>query len=362
MVSEKCYTDADCTSPRVCGADGACQFQCQQDADCDEAFSDSHICTNHHCEYPPSCTICEFPHAESSCLHGSCTMGGCESGFNDANGIAADGCEYRCSPSPDPTEVCDGIDNDCNARIDDTPEGDCDYQCTPTGEEECDSLDNDCDGYVDEGDVCVPTCPPDMVAVGNAYCIDQYEASRSDATSTDQGVQTTLAQSRPGVLPWMVNPMSDAHFEEFQAACAAAGKHLCTNDEWFAACSGPDLTAYVYGSTFDREACNCVDSFCDDFCEANGISACSTAANCGYTYDCFHEVPTGQFSACANAYETFDINGNVWEVVSSDSDPRGYEIRGGAFNCASASQRVSCEFNAGWLALYAGFRCCRPLG
>ena len=93
----------------------------------------------------------------------------------------------------------------------------------------------------------------------------------------------------------------------------------------------------------------------------NGIppGECSTSLNCGYTYDCFHVDPTGLFPTCTNKYGHFDINGNVWEVVPSADDDRGFEIRGGAFNCASPDQRVTCGFNAGWEALYAGFRCCK---
>ena len=103
-----------------------------------------------------------------------------------------------------------------------------------------------------------------------------------------------------------------------------------------------------------------MDTFCDEYCEANGIppAECSTAPNCGYTYNCFHASPTGAFPGCTNTFGTFDITGNAWEVVPSQSDPRGYEVRGGAFNCASAAVRLQCTFNASWTALYAGFRCC----
>ncbi|HPA57637.1 MAG TPA: hypothetical protein PLT70_09440 [bacterium] len=37
----------------------------------------------------------------------------------------------------------------------------------------------------------------------------------------------------------------------------------------------------------------------------------------------------------------------------------GYKIRGGAFNCAGAIDRLKCTYSAGWSELYAGFRCCR---
>ncbi|HMA92431.1 MAG TPA: SUMF1/EgtB/PvdO family nonheme iron enzyme, partial [Polyangiaceae bacterium] len=115
--------------------------------------------------------------------------------------------------------------------------------------------------------------------------------------------------------------------------------------------------------SFNREACNCVDTFCDDYCAEHSLAgtACSLTADCGYTYDCFKVMPTGQFPVCTNDFGTFDMNGNVWEAVLSELDPRGYELRGGAFNCASAATRVNCSFNASWTALYAGFRCCREL-
>ncbi|MFC1642026.1 formylglycine-generating enzyme family protein [Myxococcota bacterium] len=497
LVDEKCYADVDCTKPQVCGPTGQCQFQCRVDSDCDHVFGVEFVCTDHHCVRPVACTVCSFPHAQASCVHGVCQRGSCELGYHDINGDPTDGCEYRCTPSGG--EACDGTDNDCDGLLDentdlsadplncghcgnvcpsppnagpvcasgqcafnchsgfhdnnghaddgcesaacvpseeicDGQDNDCDCvtdsngdgvlcgpddvgvdegfdrtlaascgpfcavclyahaqarctdgvcqigacdagwhnadgiklngcECSPTGDEQCDGLDNDCDGLVDEEDVCHTTCPPDMVAVASKYCIDRYEASRADATATGQGSDSSIALSRAGVMPWMVNPMSESHLAQFQAACTAAGKHLCTRDEWVAACTGPGQTPYVYGKVFDREACNCVDAFCDDYCSEHAIAPaqCSTASDCGYTYESFHTALTGEFAACTNEYGTFDINGNVWEIVPSDSDPRGYEVRGGAFNCASAMQRVSCSFNASWTALYAGFRCCREV-
>jgi formylglycine-generating enzyme required for sulfatase activity len=200
-----------------------------------------------------------------------------------------------------------------------------------------------------------------MVAVGSEFCMDRYEASRPDATATSAGANESIASSRPGVLPWMVNPMSNTHLARFQDACRAAGKQLCTSTQWLAACQGPTPgRTYVFGNTFDLEACNCVDTFCDDYCRDHDISpgSCNTGTNCGYAYSCYHVAPTGTFPQCSNEYGTFDINGNLWEIVLSDTDPRGYEVRGGAFNCASAAQRLQCTFNASWSDLYAGFRCC----
>jgi len=147
------------------------------------------------------------------------------------------------------------------------------------------------------------------------------------------------------VIPWCVTQASPTVLQVFLNACAAAGKRLCTKQEWYSACTGPDRLTYSFSDEFDPETCNCVDTFCDDTCLAQGIPDCNTGANCGYQYNCFHVAPTGQFHACQDATGAHDVSGNVWELVPSGDDPRGYEVRGGAFN-------------ATWDALYAGFRCC----
>lgn len=198
-------------------------------------------------------------------------------------------------------------------------------------------------------------CPDDMVETGN-ICVDIYEASRSDATASGQGVSTDRAVSKKGVMPWMENPVNDEVYELFKAACEASGKRLCKDPEWTGVCHGTGNTVYSWGNDFDREICNNVDIFCDDHCEENGIEDCNTGANCGYSYGCFKPQTTGNFENCKNFAGAFDINGNVWEMTDNGGS---YVIRGGAFNCANAAERLKCSFAAGWKELYAGFRCCK---
>jgi hypothetical protein len=145
---------------------------------------------------------CAFLHAAATCSGGVCQRGACEGGFVDANGMAADGCE--CQQSNGGVEICDGIDNDCNGRLDDVEDADfrsdpqncggCRRNCTilphaagtcvdsgcvilaceggyhdldravdngcelgcpggvPDGPEVCDGIDNDCDGQIDTAD------------------------------------------------------------------------------------------------------------------------------------------------------------------------------------------------------------------
>ena len=52
-------------------------------------------------------------------------------------------------------EICDGIDNDCDGEVDE------DNVCCEPSEEVCDNIDNDCDGEVDEDDVCASSEPDD---------------------------------------------------------------------------------------------------------------------------------------------------------------------------------------------------------
>jgi hypothetical protein len=208
-----------------------------------------------------------------------------------------------------------------------------------------------------DDDVELAECPDDMVEVGK-ICVDRYEASRSDATSSDQGAATDIAVSKKGVVPWMENPVTDEVYTVFKAACEAADKILCKDSDWVGVCQGPEKLTYSWGNNWDREICNNVDTFCDDHCLENDIpeSECSIFPNCGYEYYCFKPVLTGDFKDCVNFAGVHDINGNAWEITDTGN---GYKIRGGAFNCASAMDRLKCTYAAGCKELYAGFRCCR---
>ena len=310
------------------------------------------------------------------------------------------GCQKTSAETPPgkresgPSETDDGASGSDGAGIDSVSDTDTTTtggHCVDPGGEDSDAADTqsgldagpdtardtppDSGDDTDTGTGADTLCPADMVRVSSGvggadhpFCIDRYEASRPDATATFEGTDESLAVSREGVLPWYVNPMTAATMPLFETACEAAGKRICSGNEWFASCSGEDGTKYGFGDTFSVETCNCVDTYCDDYCEANGIpeEACNLSSNCGYscgetgnTASCFHVVPTGSFPECTNSLGAFDVSGNVWEVVPSSTDDRGYEVRGGAFNCAGPSARLQCEYNADWDELYAGFRCCK---
>ncbi|MEO1273708.1 MAG: MopE-related protein, partial [Myxococcota bacterium] len=143
-------------------------------------------------------------------------------------------------------------------------------------EETCNGLDDDCDGIVDNepnsgrpGTICPDDCPFGMALVINPsgtpgndrWCIDRYEASRTDATATDAGVETIRSVSRPGVLPWTGLTIEDA-----QSACRGPQgvqfprKRLCQLREITFTCSGVNENTFPYGNVYDGAICNGADA------------------------------------------------------------------------------------------------------
>jgi hypothetical protein len=143
-------------------------------------------------------SACNDANATMECLLGECGVSACDEGWVDANLDASDGCEYQCTPTEDPTEVCDLFDNDCDGVVDNdidfatnldhcggcnivcaaddaenacvsgecrivecvrdrydidlVYENGCEYSCVFQGATEvCDSVDQNCDGQIDEG-------------------------------------------------------------------------------------------------------------------------------------------------------------------------------------------------------------------
>ncbi len=154
---------------------------------------------------------CRPGNAEGACALGTCTVARCAEGFADIDGDPVNGCEYGC-PGPVGDEVCNGVDDDCDARTDEQIDarlgegetaGVClgtPIPCLPGGtvgepdfaaiatwqpeEDRCDGLDNDCDGAVDEaqpnvGEACavgLGIC----ARAGTRVCADDGVGDRCD--------------------------------------------------------------------------------------------------------------------------------------------------------------------------------------
>jgi hypothetical protein len=229
-----------------------------------------------------------------------------------------------------------------------------------------------------------PACPDDMVRIRPnlaeaGWCMDRYEASRADATST-WGGSSNVATSRPGVMPWWSTslPLATA-----QAACEAAGKRLCDQGEWYLACTGTGNGNYVYGNSYNVAACNSIDTYCH--CGAG--TACADVLVCPYPHcfestnaECFASLgkdgacgpcgaswgvkPTGQFLQCVNEWGAYDLCGNVWEMAlgtDGEGKPQAF-FRGGACNCRDSEELHRCDTDVLETQVNVkGFRCCKDV-
>ena len=153
------------------------------------------------------------------------------------------------------------------------------------------------------------------VPVGSkTVCVDAYEyPNQPDATPKDMVSQ-----------------------EEAARICANEGKHLCTIDEWQAACRGKDGFKFSYGNSYKQSKCN-----------TNTKAA----------------KRSGRKTQCRSWYGMYDMNGNLWEWTASTSKqhPDKFLVAGGAWNTNNESSCSVSKFSFYPQNQYpsVGFRCCK---
>ena len=153
------------------------------------------------------------------------------------------------------------------------------------------------------------------VPVGaKTVCVDAYEyPNQPDATPKDMVSQ-----------------------EEAARICSSEGKHLCTIEEWQAACRGKDGFKYSYGNSYKQSKCN-----------TNTKAA----------------KRSGRKTQCRSWWGMYDMNGNLWEWTSTTSKqhPDKFLVAGGAWNTNNESRCSESKFSFYPQNQYpsVGFRCCK---
>ena len=276
---------------------GATELCNHFDDDCDTLI-DEGVDTTHDVDNCGSCgNRCTYAHAFGSCTASTCSMGACQAGYSDINGMSSDGCEYHCIATG--AETCDLRDNDCDGTIDEgftfatdpnncglcgrvcnlahstssctggmcaigtcmpgfvdvdgVAANGCEYSCTPTGAETCDRIDNNCDGHIDEGD-----------PGGGGACGSSTGICRTGVQHCVGGALTCAGGVSPGVetcngLDDNCDGVVDDHNPGGGPACGTA-IGACTPGRL--TCTGGSLMCQ--GGTASRaETCNGIDDDCD---------------------------------------------------------------------------------------------------
>jgi len=209
-----------------------------------------------------------------------------------------------------------------------------------------------------------PRCPDGMVVAGSA-CIDQFEASlvRADGTGSWSPYLNPGSTAVRAVSLAYAVPQAYISGQQAEQACNLAGKRLCTDAEWLAACQGPGALTYPYGSTRQPGRCN----------DARGTHPAyeyfgTTDSSVFNMLDnrCLNQLPaglalTGQYAGCESPAGAFDMMGNLHEWTSA---PQG-TFRGGFYvdtriNGNGCQYRTTAHGRSYW-DYSTGFRCCAAL-
>lgn len=270
-----------------------------------------------------------------------------------------------CSGTTPVAETCNGLDDDCDGTVDgfsepctNLPEppgnpnqgicrpgmrvcnnnswSSCTGETVPDPSDPCDGLDNDCDGSIDEEDYsadCQTACGTGNIVcdMGNLVCQQTQMPEPEECNGLDDDCD--------GVIDESVPTMGD---------CDPNGD-LCTPGTL--TCLGGTFQC-VGGTQPDPEVCDCVDNDCDGDVDEGVL--CSGGASC-VECQCAAPCGVGEFACPRGKYcdNGFCLDDPCFEVDCPPQNGDQYECVEGT--CERSCDLVSCP--AGFVCLGSSGQC-----
>ncbi len=317
-VATGCETDVNASIPNCGGCNQACNpangtgtcnnGTCQL-LSCTAPFDDCDGMAANGCEVnlqtsPASCgacgMTCSLPNAVAACNNGACTVGSCNAGFGNCDGLAANGCEtsttndvshcgtcnFPCSNAPNATAACANgtCGLSCNAGFSDcnnNPADGCEV-ATASNVNHCGQCGRACAGFNVASKSCSYGVCDSSCALGFANCF--LPAAPSNDDGCENGVTTDSADCGGcgNDCGLQGNPANAFECDGGSAAqkfcgcsqsaeCSAGASGSCTGG----LCSCNAITCQP------GEACGNVGGL--SACTCNGAGACLTGETCCQT-------------------------------------------------------------------------------
>jgi Sulfatase-modifying factor enzyme 1 len=210
-------------------------------------------------------------------------------------------------------------------------------------------------------------CPAGMAPIPGrpGACVDRWEAHLVEVL--DDGTEHTWSPYfNPGALRVRAKSAPSAvpqgYVSQVQAvvACREAGKRLCKDEEWVAACRGRKSTRFPYGADERRGTCN---DHRDKHPAMQYLEAHDLSVFTKLEHPCISQIPdsllaTGTKKECVTTEGAFDMVGNLHEWTA---DPKGH-FRGGYYVDTwlngHGCDYVTTAHEARYWDYSTGFRCC----
>jgi formylglycine-generating enzyme required for sulfatase activity len=220
-------------------------------------------------------------------------------------------------------------------------------------------------------DAWVDGCPPEMARIA-AFCVDRWEAHVEEVDDAGAARAHSPYDAIDGLAVRAVSasgtvPQGYISQIEASAACARAGKRLCSGEEFGRACRGDDAGVYYPygGTTHVPGACN----------EGKGsyVELLFGPDAAAWTYEDFNDprlnqidgglAKTASYPMCRSPYGVYDCVGNLHEWNSDPVDAKGHgRFRGGYYGDAELNGHGCLYVTSAHAPEYhdysTGFRCC----